>query len=318
MGKRKLVSFDWALKRLLRSKANFEVLEGFLSELLKDDITIVEILESESNKQSRRDKFNRVDLKVCNHLGEMIIIEVQFERELDYMQRILYATAKTITEHLKESQAYRDVIKVISVNILYFDLGHGEDYVYHGRTDFTGIHRHDRLRLSTMQQNIFGCSEPYALFPEYYLIKINQFDDVAHDPLDEWIYFLKHEEVKDGFTARGLSKAKEVLDVLRLSDEERQQYESFQEDLHYQASMYFSSYTVGKIEGKQHGLQEGRQEGRPEGEAKLLQRMLVKRFGELPEWVNAQLQAAKTEDLESWGEKLVIANSIMEIFGEHV
>ena len=31
---RKLITFDWAMKRLLRSKANFEILEGFLSELL--------------------------------------------------------------------------------------------------------------------------------------------------------------------------------------------------------------------------------------------------------------------------------------------
>ena len=31
---RSMISFDWAMKRLLRNKANFEVLEGFLSELL--------------------------------------------------------------------------------------------------------------------------------------------------------------------------------------------------------------------------------------------------------------------------------------------
>ena len=48
---RKLISFDWAIKKILRSKANFEVLEGFLSELLFDDIKIKEILESEGTKQ---------------------------------------------------------------------------------------------------------------------------------------------------------------------------------------------------------------------------------------------------------------------------
>ncbi len=64
MSKRKLISFDWAMKKLLRSKANFEILEGFLSELLKEDISILEILESESNKEDSKDKFNRVDLKV--------------------------------------------------------------------------------------------------------------------------------------------------------------------------------------------------------------------------------------------------------------
>ena len=76
---RKLITFDWAMKRLLRSKANFEILEGFLSELLNDDIVIQELLESESNKDSATDKYNRVDLKVKNSAGEIIIIEVQYE-----------------------------------------------------------------------------------------------------------------------------------------------------------------------------------------------------------------------------------------------
>ena len=40
------ISFDWAIKKLLRSKANFGILEGFLSELLHEDIKIMEILET--------------------------------------------------------------------------------------------------------------------------------------------------------------------------------------------------------------------------------------------------------------------------------
>jgi hypothetical protein len=51
--KRKLIAFDWAIKRLLRSKANFGILEGFLSELLKEDIIILDVLESEGNKEIR-------------------------------------------------------------------------------------------------------------------------------------------------------------------------------------------------------------------------------------------------------------------------
>jgi hypothetical protein len=57
-----LIRFDWAIKRLLRNKANFTVLEGFLSELFYDDIKINKILESESNQESADDKFNRVDI----------------------------------------------------------------------------------------------------------------------------------------------------------------------------------------------------------------------------------------------------------------
>jgi hypothetical protein len=66
--KRKLVSFDWAMKRILRQKANFDILEGFLSELLKIDIKIQEMLESESNQESDADKFNRVDILAKSHI----------------------------------------------------------------------------------------------------------------------------------------------------------------------------------------------------------------------------------------------------------
>ncbi|WP_448529757.1 hypothetical protein, partial [Raineya sp.] len=59
---KKLIRFDWAIKRLLRNKANFVVLEGFLSELLFEDIKIKEILESEGNQDSWEDKYNRVDI----------------------------------------------------------------------------------------------------------------------------------------------------------------------------------------------------------------------------------------------------------------
>ena len=256
MPKRKLISFDWAMKKLLRSKANFEILEGFLSELLRYNIHILEILESESNKENQRDKFNRVDLKVKNKNNEIIIIEVQYEREFDYLHRILFGTSKVITEHLKENSPYSEVIKVISVNILYFDLGQGEDYVYHGSTAFKGLHNQDILQLSEDQQELYKKNKIYEIFPEYYLIKVNSFDDIAKDTLDEWIYFLKNEEIKENFTAKGIKKAKQELDILKLPEQERLAYEKYQDDRHYQASMVESSYTIGFKKGEKKGEKE--------------------------------------------------------------
>ena len=151
------------------------------------------------------------------------------------------------------------------MNILHFDLGQGEDYVYHGRTVFTGIHKRDQLQLNDKQKELFQQTTAGALYPEYYLIKINQFDDVAKDPLDEWIYFLKHEEIKEHFTARGLQAAREKLDILKLPPEERAAYERYAEDLHYQASMFLSSYGDGLHEGRKEGLQEGLQQGLDQG-----------------------------------------------------
>jgi predicted transposase YdaD len=158
------------------------------------------------------------------------------------------------------------VVKVISVNILYFDLGHGEDYVYVGRTHFHGLHKNDELALSPDQQALFNGSEHcWQVFPEYYLIKVNRFDDVARDRLDEWIYFLKNEEIKDEFSARGLTEAKAKLDMMKLPQAERQAYQRYLDDLSYQASMVLSSYGLGELKGREEGRHEGRKEG---GEAK--------------------------------------------------
>ena len=98
--KDKYIRFDWAIKRLLRNKANFGVLEGFLTVLLGEKIQIMEILESEGNQQREDDKFNRVDIKARNSKDEIILVEVQNTRELYYLERILYGVAKAITEHI--------------------------------------------------------------------------------------------------------------------------------------------------------------------------------------------------------------------------
>ena len=50
---KRLVRFDWAIKYLLRNKAHFVILEGFLSELLKEDVEIEQILDTEVAKRGR-------------------------------------------------------------------------------------------------------------------------------------------------------------------------------------------------------------------------------------------------------------------------
>jgi len=110
----KLIRFDWAAKKLLRSKANFGILEGFLSELLLEDIKIKNLIESESNKEKESSKSNRVDLLVENAAGELIIIEIQNTNKIDYLQRILFGTSKVIVEYKDTETDYSNIKKVIS------------------------------------------------------------------------------------------------------------------------------------------------------------------------------------------------------------
>lgn len=87
------IRFDWAMKRLLRDKANFKVLEGLLTTLLNEKITIKNLLESESNQEEEYDKYNRVDMLAENSKGNLILIEVQNNNEYAYFQRMLFGTS---------------------------------------------------------------------------------------------------------------------------------------------------------------------------------------------------------------------------------
>ena len=91
--------------------------------------------------------------------------------------------------------------------------------------------------LSAKQTELLGKVEPFQIFPEYYVIKVNQFNDIAKDSLDQWIYYLKNNEIKDDFTAKGIDKAKELWRVDNLSAEEQLNYQKHIENLRYGASM---------------------------------------------------------------------------------
>ena len=119
------IRFDWAMKRLLRNKANFAVLEGFLTTLLNEKIVIQKLLESEGNQEDEFDKYNRVDMLAENSKGELILIEVQNNNEYAYFQRMLFGTSKLVTEYINRGEGYDKVRKVYSVNIVYFSLGNG-------------------------------------------------------------------------------------------------------------------------------------------------------------------------------------------------
>ena len=277
MAKESLIRFDWAAKRLLRQKANFVVLEGFLSSLFNEKIKIVRMLESEGNKEDSVDKFNRVDMLAENSRGELVIIEVQNSRELDYFHRILYGVSKAVTEYIKEGEVFREVKKIFSVSIVYFDLGQGKDYVYHGRTEFVGLHCNDLLRLSANQQKQFFYKEVGDLFPEYYILRVEEFNQKAVTQLDEWISFLKTSEIPENATAPGLAEARERLKRDQMSKEELRAYNAHLEALRYQKSVISTGLIEGRMEGHEEGLimgrkegialglEEGRKEGRKEG-----------------------------------------------------
>ena len=218
------IRFDWAMKRLLRNKANFQILEGFLSILFNEAITILDIFETKRNADDDICERFRINLLIQNTKGQQILVEIQNNNEYAYYQRIIFGLSKTLTEYINWGEGYDKVRKVYSVNIVYFSLGNGKDIVYHGKTEFRGIHEGDILELTPFQKQTFKVSQVSQLYPEYYILKVNDFNQVAKSPLEEWIYYLNTGDIPDNATAPGLHEARERLKLDRMKKEELAAY----------------------------------------------------------------------------------------------
>ena len=257
----KYIRFDWAMKRLLRDKANFGVLEGFLTTLLNEEIKINKLLESESNQEDEFDKQNRVDLLAENDKGELFLIEVQNNSEYAYFQRMLFGTSKLVTEYINRGKGYGFIRKIYSVNIVYFNLGNGTDVVYHGKTEFRGIHNGELLNLSPFQKQKFNVDSVSDLYPEYYILKVNDFNKWSKVPLEQWIYFLNTGNIPADATAPGLSEAREKLQLVRMSKAELNAYYHHLDNVVILRDNIVTARGEGRLEGRAEGRLEGRAEG---------------------------------------------------------
>lgn len=263
--KDRYIRFDWAIKRLLRQKANFDVLDGFLTVFLNQKVKVIEILESESNQQDATDKFNRVDIKAKDEKGDIIIVEVQNTTELYYLERILYGVAKAITEHIDLGNSYKEVKKIYSISILYFDLGKGSDYLYVGQNNFVGVHTKDQLQVNAKERGTIVKKSPSDIFPEYILVRVNEFNKVAVTPLEEWIEYLKNGEIRPDTQAPGLQEARKKLQYYSMNDADRLAYDKHIDSVMIQNDVLESARDEGLAQGMAQGMAQGIEKGMAQG-----------------------------------------------------
>jgi len=302
MSNKKLIRFDWAMKTLLRDKANFDVLEGFLCALLEDDnIKILNILESETNAEDENDKFNRVDLLVQDSQLRKIYIEIQNTRETDYLESLLYATSKIIVEHQDLGEDFKDISKVISISILYFNLGIGDDYIYYGTTEFKGINTGNKFVVKK-RVNISEAFEPKykfvekKIFPEYYIITVERYKNVVQKRIDEWIYMIKNSEVAEGSTSKNIDKAKQKLAQINMTDEERKRYEKYLINTAKERDAINTAKEEGRDEGEKIGIEKGIEKKARETTIKLIKKgMTNEEISEITDLPVTEIQKIRKE-----------------------
>ena len=108
---------------------------------------------------------------------------------------------------------------------------------------------------------------PTDVFPEYYIVRVNEFNDVARTPLEEWLDYLKNNRIKDDTRTPGLKEARQRLLYLTMSDADRKAYLAHMDNLRVQKDVLDSAKLEGLMEGKIEGRIEGIREGRIEGKA---------------------------------------------------
>jgi len=257
MSERTLVSFDWALKSILRQKDNFDILEGFLSDLLNDNITIDELLESESNKDNERDKSNRVDLKAKDGKGREVIIEVQYKKEMDYLERIYYGASKSLIENMQEGYRYKNIKKIISVSIVYWKLLE-KSYVIKSSMKFEDLNSGQAINVKDAEN----------IFAEYYFIQPEWFDDNIKTKIDEWVYMFKHSKIKGDIEATNINKVQDKFDKWKMTEEERKEYEAYQFNKAINESILAAAEQDGEEKGINKAIEAMRKSGMSEEDIK--------------------------------------------------
>lgn len=118
--------------------------------------------------------------------------------------------------------------------------------------------------INTKERNAIVSRLPSEIFPEYILIRVNEFDKVAVTPLEEWMNYLKDGTIRPDTMAPGLGEAREKLKYYSMTPEDRYAYDEHLNAVMIQNDVLDSAKLEGRMEGRMEGLAEGKAEGKAE------------------------------------------------------
>jgi predicted transposase/invertase (TIGR01784 family) len=101
------------------------------------------------------------------------------------------------------------------------------------------------------------------------------FDDVINSEIDEWLYVMKHSEIRKGFKSPYMTKVAERLSVIKMSSEERNEYIYYQKQSVHSQDILSAAEAKGEAKGKAEGKVEGKAEGRAEEKIEIARAMLL-------------------------------------------
>ncbi|WP_336275029.1 Rpn family recombination-promoting nuclease/putative transposase [Vreelandella indica] len=278
---------DYVFKRLFAEAP--DLLVDLINDLRPDlpNIASVEILNPNIEATELTGKYIILDVLARDGDGNCYNIEVQVRRYGAWHKRGVFYLARTLGSQLSAGEDYQELRASVGLHLLDFDL-----------FTETAAEREQAIWRFEMRD---GRQPKVSLgnVLQMNLIELNKADRLGlpEGPLRAWITFFKHwqEELTMANVAhepvkRAMSRIRELS-----ADEETRRLAFVRERaLRDEVSLL--------------------NDARREEAQRILQRLLTKRFGDLPEWVIQKLETANAQQLEGWTDEILVANNLDELF----
>jgi hypothetical protein len=252
-----LISFDFAIKYLLKNKGDYDIIEGFISALFASQgyppIKINALLDTESNKEGLEMKKSIADLVVEDGQGNKYIVEIERAYTPNFMHKACFNSSRLVVDGIYGNQDYTTIKKIFHISLLYFSTKEMQKPVYHGKTIVHEVDTKHPVDVSIANEGLVIFNTP-NVFPEYFFISVPMFDDVINTEIDEWLYVMKHSEIKQGFKSPYMAKVAERLSVIKMSNEERNEYIYYQKQSVYSQDILNAARAEGEAKGEAEGI----------------------------------------------------------------
>ena len=255
MNNKPLVSFDYAIKYLLKDKGDYSIVEGFISALLKTrgykDVKIVALLESESNKEDSKSKRSLADLIVEDEDHQKYIIEIERSVKDSFIHKSLFNTSRLIVDNLAQRIDYTQILKVFHISLLYFPIGNGNGAIYHGKTIIHEVETNDKLSVHIKNQETQEVFDATDILPEYFYISVPLFNGRLEKEMDDWLHVMKYDEIPENYHSPYMAQVAEKLSILKMTQDERNRYMYYQKKLYNDRDELQAAEARGREEGRE-------------------------------------------------------------------
>ena len=249
-----LISFDFAIKYLLKNKGDYDIIEGFISALFASQgyppIKINALLDTESNKETLELKKSIADLVVEDAEGNKYIVEIERSYTPHFIHKACFNSSRLVVDGIYGNQDYTTIKKIFHISLLYFSTKEMLKPIYHGKTIIHEVDTKHPVDVRIANEGLVIFNTP-NVFPEYFFISVPMFDDIINSEIDEWLYVMKHSDIKQSFKSPYMAKVAERLAVIKMSAAERNEYIYYQKQSVYSQDILQAAETKGKAEGIQ-------------------------------------------------------------------